>query len=216
MYAIRLHCQWWSWANLISILFVWNKDSVVSQELCNYITYYTLHYSTFTVSDHNLPRKELGAGIYKILPIWWTSWSNCKNLMCNNNLKENNGLKNYCFSPWEYVLWSVIPIKIKSSIMIFKYAVLVFKYSIVKFKYAVLTFNYSIVIFQYAVLKLKYSIALLIPIKIESSIAISKYAVLTFKYFIMQFWKSKFNCAFQICSYDFQMFSFGYDYRWNS
>ena len=58
-------------------------------------------------------------------------------------------------------LWGVIPIKNKSLIMIFKYAVLSFKYSIVIFNYAVLKFKYSIVIF--------------------------KYAVLTFKYFIMQF-----------------------------
>ena len=58
-------------------------------------------------------------------------------------------------------LWGVIPIKNKSLIMIFKYAVLAFKYSIVIFNYAVLKFKYSIVIF--------------------------KYAVLTFKYFIMQF-----------------------------
>jgi len=50
------------------------------------------------------------------------------------------------------ILWSVIPIKIKSSIMIFKCAVLAFKYSVVKFNYAVLTFKYSIVIFKYAVL----------------------------------------------------------------
>ena len=59
-------------------------------------------------------------------------------------------------------IWSVIPIKNKSLIMIIKYAVLAFKYSIVKFNYGVLKFKYSIVIF--------------------------KYAVLTFKYFIMQFW----------------------------
>ena len=24
-------------------------------------------------SDHNMPRKELGAGIYNIQPIWWNS-----------------------------------------------------------------------------------------------------------------------------------------------
>ena len=53
-------------------------------------------------------------------------------------------------------VWGVIPIKNKSLIMIFKYAVLAFKYSIVIFNYAVLTFKYSIVVFKYAVLTFKY------------------------------------------------------------
>ena len=96
-------------------------------------------------------------------------------------------------------VWSVIPIKNKSLIMIIKYAILAFKYSIVKFNYGVLKFKYSIVIFKHAVLTFIYFIMQFWDSNIH-------YEVLTFIYFIMQFWDS--NIHYEVLTFIYFIMQF--------